>query len=239
MDPRPCWRIAASIDAACQPRHSRRDSAVADGVWRGSAAAQAFAAAPDQPPKRARSTPVCTLFAAFRGSASTNSMRRGFLKPDSRAAAKAPSAAVERGAGARHDHRGHLLAPLRVRRADDGDVGDVGVRAQDVLHLDRRDVLAAGDDQVLHAAGDEEVAVVVARPRSPVWSQPSRTARGGRGAIAVVAGHDRRAADDDLALLVRRRRALPSGAPHGDDDVRVRRARRCPRDRRRWCRAPW
>src|SRR5580765_2456126 len=34
--------------------------------------------------------------------------------------------AVDRGARARHDDRGHLLAPLRMRRPDDGDVRDVG-----------------------------------------------------------------------------------------------------------------
>src|SRR5439155_5204329 len=45
-----------------------------------------------QPPKRCRRRPVSTLLAALRGSTATNSMRRGFLKPASRAWAKAASA---------------------------------------------------------------------------------------------------------------------------------------------------
>ena len=48
-----------------------------------------------------------------------------------------------------------------VRDADDGDVADVLVGHQHVLDLGRVDVLAAGDDHVLHAVVQVDVAVVV------------------------------------------------------------------------------
>jgi hypothetical protein len=46
------------------------------------------------------------------------------------------------------------------------------VAVQHVLDLDRRDVLAARDDDVLAAVLDLDVAVRVLHARSPVWYQP-------------------------------------------------------------------
>src|SRR5689334_16035326 len=60
-----------------------------------------------------------------------------------------------------HHQRLDGLAPLLVRYADDGDLRDVGMAEDDVLDLDRRNVLAAGDDHVLLAVADRQVALVV------------------------------------------------------------------------------
>ena len=57
------------------------------------------------------------------------------------------------------DDHGDDLAPGRVGHADDDDVGDLRVEAQDLLDLRGIDVLPTGDDQVLQAVGEEEVAV--------------------------------------------------------------------------------
>ena len=54
-----------------------------------------------------------------------------------------------------------FFAPLDVGHADDGGVFDRWVLLEDALDLARGDVLAAADDEVLGAAGDVEVAVVV------------------------------------------------------------------------------
>src|SRR5205823_6818200 len=77
----------------------------------------------------------------------------------------APAELDERGlvgllAGAQDDERLHGLAPLLVGHAYHGDLGDGGVLVEAVLDLDRRDVLAAGDDHVLLAIGDDDVTAV-------------------------------------------------------------------------------
>src|SRR5437763_924006 len=63
--------------------------------------------------------------------------------------------------GRRDDQRGHHLAPLLVRHPDHRDLGHRGVAEHRVLDLDRRDVLAAGDDHVLLAVADRQVAALV------------------------------------------------------------------------------
>ena len=79
------------------------------------------------------------------------------------------------------------------------------MRAQHRLDLGGRHVLAAGDDDVLHPPGEEEVAVGVAAAEV-AGVQPAVADGGGGGAgIAMVAAHHRRAADQDLALVTRRR----------------------------------
>ena len=59
-----------------------------------------------------------------------------------------------------HDERRDELAPLLVGDADHRDLAHRVVRHQGVLDLDRGDVLAAGDDDVLLAVGDRDVAVL-------------------------------------------------------------------------------
>ena len=70
---------------------------------------------------------------------------------------RSTSSSVSVAAGRLDDERGHQLAPLLVGDADHGDLGDVGVLEDRVLDLDRRHVLAAGDDDVLLAVGDRDV----------------------------------------------------------------------------------
>ena len=92
--------------------------------------------------------------------------------------ARAPRDAIDR------------LAPLLVGHADDGDLGDGGMREQRVLDLDRRHVLAALDDHVLLAVRDRHVALVVdgaaiAGVEPPVDDRR----RGGLGLIPVPLEH--------------------------------------------------
>src|SRR5262245_51660110 len=66
------------------------------------------------------------------------------------------------------------------------------------------DVLAAADDEVLGAAGDVEIAVVV-HPADVARVEPAAAHRlACLLAAAEVAGHNARALGDDLALLTRR-----------------------------------
>src|SRR5262249_60859578 len=59
------------------------------------------------------------------------------------------------------DEGANDLAPALVRNPDHGHFGDCRVQRQTAFDLDRRDVLAAADDHVVDAAGDEEIAVGV------------------------------------------------------------------------------
>ena len=61
----------------------------------------------------------------------------------------------------RHDDRRHALAEIGMRQADDGAFGDAIERVDLRLDLDRIDVEAAGDDQVLGAADDMDIAALV------------------------------------------------------------------------------
>ena len=76
-----------------------------------------------------------------------------------------------------------------------------GWREQRLVDLARRDVLAALDDQLLDAAGDEEEAVARrdGRGRRCAASRPAWKAARGRLLVLVVARHHLRSADHDLA----------------------------------------
>ena len=154
-----------------------------------------------------------------------------------RAGERAERVAVERGAVAPHDDRRHLLAPARVRRADDRDVGDVGVRAQHRLDLGRRHVLAAGDDEVLHAPGDEEVAVGVAAAEVAGVEPAVADRRRGRGGVAVVA---RITVGPPTTISPSSSGAGERAVGATDRDVHEAGScgRPCPRARTRSCRAP-
>ena len=95
------------------------------------------------------------------------------------------------------------LAPALVRQAGHGHFDDGRVQRQAALDLDRRDVLAAGDDHVVDAAGDEEVAVGVeiAGVAGEVPAVAQRLGVGLRplpiALEGLVAGGER----DDLAFL--------------------------------------
>ena len=70
-----------------------------------------------------------------------------------------------RRAGAQHHVRLHRLARVRVRHADDADLGDAGMLGEHLLDLGRIDVEPADDDEVLGPVDEVEVAVVVGRRR--------------------------------------------------------------------------
>ena len=76
-----------------------------------------------------------------------------------RAAERVELVGLDRGAAL--DEGGDDLAPALVRQADHRDLGHARVQRQAGFDLDRRNVLAAGDDHVVDAAGDEDVAVGV------------------------------------------------------------------------------
>ena len=59
------------------------------------------------------------------------------------------------------DEGGYDLAPALVGQADHRDLRHRLVQRQAAFDLDRRDVLAAGDDHVVDPPGDEQVAVAV------------------------------------------------------------------------------
>lgn len=61
----------------------------------------------------------------------------------------------------RDDEGGNHLAVPFVRQPDDADFGDGRVAEEAVLDLERVDVLAALDDDVLDASGNLQVAICV------------------------------------------------------------------------------
>jgi hypothetical protein len=80
-------------------------------------------------------------------------------------------------AGLELDEGARRLAPLLVGPRDHRRLQHRRVLVERVLDLDRRDVLAARDDDVLGAVLELDVAVGVHTPRSPVWNQPPRRPR--------------------------------------------------------------
>ncbi len=99
-----------------------------------------------------------------------------------------------------NDHgKGSLTPPIGVN-ADYRDLADAGVPGENTLHLGRIDVLTAGDDHVLEAVVEVEIAVLVERS-AVSGAKPVTVQHGGRsGCFATpVTLHDVSAADDDLA----------------------------------------
>jgi hypothetical protein len=85
----------------------------------------------------------------------------GVLKPAMRSRVKLMmSVAVACLAGLHHHDRLHRFAPFVVGDADHGGFGDIRVIADRALDFGGIDVLAAGDDHVLDAVVDVEVAVL-------------------------------------------------------------------------------
>ena len=97
-----------------------------------------------------------------------------------------------------HDDGHHFLAEVGVRNAEHDGLVHAGNRHQRALDGGRRDVLAAADDHVLAAPGDPQVALVV-QAAEIAGVQPAFGVDG-RLVEAVVAGHLRRRAQQDLAV---------------------------------------
>ena len=110
-----------------------------------------------------RSTNFWILPVPVLGSSSTKTIRLGTLKRARRSRTKSCSSSGSGAlpaAGDRDEGDGDL-APVVVGRGDDRGLGDRGVGGQRLLDLDRGDVLAAGDDHVLLAVAQLDVAVGV------------------------------------------------------------------------------
>ena len=109
----------------------------------------------------ARSLNFCSLPVAVRASSSRNSIDGRRLVAGRLVLAPGDQLGLgHRLALGEHHERLDRLAPLLAGDADHRDLGDRRVGEQHVLDLDRGDVLAAGDDHVLLAVADRQVAVV-------------------------------------------------------------------------------
>ena len=97
------------------------------------------------------------------------------------------------------DERLGPLAPLLVGDTDDRGVEHGVVGEQRLLHLDGRDVLPAGDDDVLGPVAQLDVAVGVHHAEIAGVEPAARERLGGGLGVAVVALHHVVAAHDDLA----------------------------------------
>src|ERR1044072_1196614 len=86
--------------------------------------------------------------------------------------------------GAERDHGHRHLTPLVVRPADHGRLGDRWMCGKDILDLGAVDVLAAGDDHVLLAVHDPDVALFVLAYE--IAGMEPATREGLRGGLGVV-----------------------------------------------------
>src|SRR5215208_6544406 len=148
---------------------------------------------------RSRRTYFCTLPVEVFGSG-PNSTASGALKWASRSRQKSISSALGHVlVRAQRDERLRTLPPLLVREGDNSAFEHRRMAADRVLDLDRGDVLAAGDDDVLLAVADFDVAVGV--PDAEVAAvKPAAGERGGGGVGRLeVALHDVVAAHHHLA----------------------------------------
>ncbi len=94
------------------------------------------------------------------------------------------------------------LAPSLVRNTDDGHFRHSGMGEQRILHLDRRHVLTARDDDVFLAIDDRQVELVV-DPTAIARMEPTALECLGRlGRLIPVAGEDHVAAGQHLSLIV-------------------------------------
>ena len=91
------------------------------------------------------------------------------------------------------------LAPFRMRRGDDGGQQPIGVAMQHALPLEARDILAPGDDDVLGAVADLDLAIGV--HHGEVAGMEDAAAKGvfRRLGIAEIARHDGVSGQHDLA----------------------------------------
>ncbi len=101
-----------------------------------------------------------------------------------------------------HDQRLDRLSPLLVRHPDHGDLDDGGMREERVLDLDRRHILATGDDHVLLAIGDGDVALVIEEASVAGVEPTAFECLGGGIGLGPIGLQDVVATGQDLALGV-------------------------------------
>src|SRR5712691_1829824 len=125
-------------------------------------------------------------------------------------------------AGLERDEGFRALAPFLVGDGDDRALHHGGMAGHTLLDLDRRDVLAARDDDVLLAVAQLDVAVGV--PDADVARvEPAAAERlGGRLGLLEVAEHDVVAPHDDLAQRLAVARDVVHVAVHDAHEVEVR-----------------
>src|SRR5262249_47282981 len=105
----------------------------------------------------------------------------------------------------RHEAQWHLAVDV-VAHAERAGVGDVRVLEQAVRDLERGDVDAALDDDVLLAPGDVDVALVVA-PREIAVAEATVRNRAALAGPLPVGGCELTAVDDHLAFFAGRKLA--------------------------------
>ena len=74
------------------------------------------------------------------------------------------------------------LAPFLARDADDGDFQYGGMTVKRLLYFNGRNILAAGDDNILAPVAQLNIPSGCMTARSPLWNQPPRNA------LAVASG---------------------------------------------------
>ena len=142
----------------------------------------------------------------LRGSASMKSTDLRRLEAGDAFAGKIDDVGRRRRLARLHHHdRLDRFAPFVVGDADHGGFGDVRMIADRALDFGGIDVLAAGDDHVLDAVVDVEIAVLV-HVAGIAGAQPAVAAErfGGRLRQVPVAGHVGAGAGRDLADFARR-----------------------------------
>src|SRR5215217_52085 len=97
------------------------------------------------------------------------------------------------------DERLGTLAPLLIRNGNHGARQDGGMADDDLLHLDGRDILPAGDDDVLLPVTQFDVAIGMHDRQIPGVEPAAGEGAGGRLRIAIVALHGVVAAHEYLA----------------------------------------
>ncbi|MPL88378.1 hypothetical protein SDC9_34398 [bioreactor metagenome] len=121
-------------------------------------------------------------------------------------------------ARAQLDEGAGRLAPAFVRAGDDGRFHHFGVLVEHVLDLDRGDVLAARDDDVLRAVLQLDIAIGVHHPEVARGEPAAGKGLVGGGGVLEVPLHHVVAAHEDLAHrhAIGRHRLLGVGVRHHD-----------------------
>jgi len=103
-------------------------------------------------------------------------------------------------AGREPHEASYCFAPAVVGNSYDSHFGYVGMFEEDILDLNRKQILATADDHVLHSAGDRYIAPSVHGAEVSGVQPPVAVDRlGGRLGIVVIADHDAIALRTNLA----------------------------------------
>src|SRR5712692_12097269 len=101
----------------------------------------------------------------------------------------------------RDHNRMHRFPPRRIGHPEDSGFQDSRMLVEDFFDLGTVDVLAAGDDHILGAINQEDVALGMHATEIPTVIPPVTEGVGGLLGFIPVALHDIRATHDNLANL--------------------------------------